>query len=179
MPFVPPMQKVDEVLPEASSGTPMPEVGRPLVVEPKDYENTVRVKTQFNKDIIEQSSISSENYSVFQEISRRIVKLHDQGVQIALAELGYLNPKQVIALKDAYFAAKHNEGGIQRVMAELGKLFDESAIPSESPEESAPEVVVRDKPKGPENEKINPKVKKVCGSFSRGGYVFNKKPEQK
>jgi hypothetical protein len=135
MPFVPPMQKVDEVLPEASSGTPMPEVGRPLVVEPKDYENTVRVKTQFNKDIIEQSSISSENYSVFQEISRRIVKLHDQGVQIALAELGYLNPKQVIALKDAYFAAKHNEGGIQRVMAELGKLFDESAIPVRSSEE--------------------------------------------
>ena len=36
MPFVPPMQKVDEVLPEANSGTPMPEVGRPLVVEPKD-----------------------------------------------------------------------------------------------------------------------------------------------
>jgi hypothetical protein len=135
MPFVPPMQKVDEVLPEASSGTPMSEVGRPLVVEPKDYENTVRVKTQFNKDIIEQSSISSENYSVFQEISRRIVKLHDQGVQIALAELGYLNPKQVIALKDAYFAAKHNEGGIQRVMAELGKLFDESAIPVRSSEE--------------------------------------------
>lgn len=135
MPFVPPMQKVDEVLPEASSGTPMPEVGRPLVVEPKDYENTVRVKTQFNKDIIEQSSISSENYSVFQEISRRIVKLHDQGVQIALAELGYLNPKQLIALKDAYFAAKHNEGGIQRVMAELGKLFDESAIPVRSSEE--------------------------------------------
>lgn len=135
MPFVPPMQKVDEVLPEASSGTPMPEVGRPLVVEPKDYENTVRVKTQFNKDIIEQSSISSENYSVFQEISRRIVKLHDQGVQIALAELGYLNPKQVIALKDAYFAAKHNEGGIQRVMAELGKLFDEPAIPVRSSEE--------------------------------------------
>lgn len=135
MPFFPPMQKVDEVLPEASSGTPMPEVGRPLVVEPKDYENTVRVKTQFNKDIIEQSSISSENYSVFQEISRRIVKLHDQGVQIALAELGYLNPKQLIALKDAYFAAKHNEGGIQRVMAELGKLFDESAIPVRSSEE--------------------------------------------
>jgi hypothetical protein len=173
------MQKVDEVLPEASSGTPMPEVGRPLVVEPKDYENTVRVKTQFNKDIIEQSSISSENYSVFQEISRRIVKLHDQGVQIALAELGYLNPKQLIALKDAYFAAKHNEGGVQRVMAELGKLFDEPATPSEKPEESAPEVVVRNKPEGPQNEKIPPTVTKMCGSFSQGGYVANTKPEQK
>lgn len=136
MPFIPPMQKVDEVLPEASSGTPMPEVGRPLVVEPKDYENSVRVKTQFNKDIIEQSSISSDSYSVFQEVSRRIVKLHDQGVQIALAELGYLNPKQVIALKDAYFAAKHNEGGVQRVMAELGKLFEEPSLPATASEET-------------------------------------------
>ena len=99
MPFIPPMQKVDEVLPEASSGTPMPEVGRPLVVEPKDYENSVRVKTQFNKDIIEQSSISSDSYSVFQEVSRRIVKLHDQGVPIALAALATLTPSKLLHLK--------------------------------------------------------------------------------
>lgn len=179
MPHVPPMQKVDEVLPEVSSGTPMPEVGRPLVVEPKDYENSFRVKTQFNKDIIEQSIISPERNSLFDHLSRQIVKLHDQGIQTALTKLGYLNPKQVIALKDAYFAAKHNEGGVQRVMAELGKLFDEPSTPSEKPEESAPEVVVRNKPKGPGNEKINPKVSKVCGSFSRGGYVANTKPESK
>ena len=174
MPFVPPMQKVDEVLPEASSGTPMPHVKKPF-----EYKPDINVKTAFNEDIIEQSVDFPRQDSMFDEIAKKIVFLQDEGINQALYKLGYLNPKQVIALKDAYLAAKHNEGGVQRVMAELGKLFDEPAIPSEKPEESAPEVVVRNKPKGPENEKIPPTVAKVCGSFSNGGYVYNKKPESK
>tara|TARA_B100001057_G_scaffold54127_2_gene48052 strand:- start:11811 stop:12326 length:516 start_codon:yes stop_codon:yes gene_type:complete len=171
MPFVPPMQKVDEVLPEASSGTPMPEV--------KGYNPDIKVKTAFSKEIIEQTVAFPRQDSMFDEISKKIVFLQDEGINQALYKLGYLSPKQLLPLKEAYFAAKHNEGGVQRVMAELGRLFEEPALPSEKPEESAPEVVVRDKPKGPENEKINPKIKKMCGSFSQGGYVANTKPEQK
>lgn len=126
MPFVPPMQKVDEVLPEANSGTPIPEV--------KGYNPDIKVKTAFSKEIIEQTVAFPRQESLFNHITKQIVFLQDEGINQALYKLGYLNPKQVIALKDAYLAAKHNEGGVQRVMAELGKLFDEPAIPSEKPE---------------------------------------------
>jgi len=127
MPYVPPMQKVDEVLPEASSGTPMPEV--------KGYNPDIKVKTAFSKEIIEQTVAFPRQESLFNHITKQIVFLQDEGINQALYKLGYLSPKQLIALKDAYFAAKHNEGGVQRVMAELGKLFDESAIPVRSSEE--------------------------------------------
>ncbi|GFD77243.1 hypothetical protein KUL118_01050 [Tenacibaculum sp. KUL118] len=144
-----------------------------------EYKPDINVTTAFNNEVIEQSVAFPRQESLFNHITKQIVFLQDEGINQALYKLGYLNPKQVIALKDAYLAAKHNEGGVQRVMGELGRLFDEPAIPSEKPEESAPEVVVRNKPEGPQNEKIPPTVTKMCGSFSEGGYIYDKKPESK
>ena len=129
MPFVPPMQKVDEVLPEASSGTPMPHVKKPF-----EYKPDINVKTAFNEDIIEQSVDFPRQDSMFDAVAKKIVFLQDEGINQALYKLGYLSPKQLLPFKEAYFAAKHNEGGVQRVMAELGRLFQEPALPSEKPE---------------------------------------------
>lgn len=164
MPFVPPMQKVDEVLPEASSGTPMPHVKKPF-----EYKPDIKVKTEFNEDIIQQSVAFPRQESLFNHIAKQILFLQEQGVQQALYKLGYLSPEQLLPLKDAYLAAKHNEGGVQRVMAELGRLFDEPAKAASEPKE---------KPKGPENEKVTPTTTKL-GTFSEGGYMFNTKPRAK
>ena len=126
MPYVPPMQKADEVLPDVSSGTPMPKV--------EDYKPDINVKTAFNNEVIEQSVAFPRQESLFNHITKQIVFLQDEGIKQALYKLGYLSPEELLPLKDAYLAAKYNEGGVQRVMAELGKLFDEPAIPSEKPE---------------------------------------------
>lgn len=72
---------------------------------------------------------------MFDAVAKKIVFLQDEGINQALYKLGYLSPKQLLPLKEAYFAAKHNEGGVQRVMAELGRLFQEPALPSEKPEQ--------------------------------------------
>ena len=82
-----------------------------------DYKPDINVTTAFNNERIEQSVAFPRQESLFNNIAKQILFLQEQGVQQALYKLGYLSPKQVIALKDAYLAAKHNDGGVQRVMA--------------------------------------------------------------
>tara|TARA_X000001388_G_scaffold60537_1_gene45918 strand:+ start:2528 stop:3040 length:513 start_codon:yes stop_codon:yes gene_type:complete len=164
MPFVPPMQKVDEVLPKASTDTSMPEC-KPAA-ESDNYRNAIRVKTSFNKDIIEQQVITPEQESLFAGITKRIVFLQDEGVKNALYKMGYISPERLLPLKDAYLAVKGNEGGIQRLLGELSRLFDEPIPAAES------KVETRDKPVGPPNQKIPPTVTKLSGSFAEGDYVL-------
>ena len=134
-----------------------------------DYKPDINVKTAFNNDVIEQWIVSPRQESLLDHIAKQIIFLQEQGVQQALYKLGYLSPEELLPLKDAYLGAKHNEGGVQRVMAELGRLFDEPAKAASEPEE---------KPKGPENEKVPPTTTKLR-AFSEGGYMFNTKPRAK
>lgn len=55
-------------------------------------DNTLKVTTRFNKEMIEQSVIAGAGIDIHQQFVKRILNLQDQGVRDALIKLGWTPP---------------------------------------------------------------------------------------
>jgi len=63
-------------------------------------DHTIKVKTSYNKDVIEQS-ILNPSEDLITQTTKRILYLQEQGVRDALKKLGWLSPDEAKELIDA------------------------------------------------------------------------------
>jgi len=63
-------------------------------------DHTIKVKTSYNKDVIEQS-ILNPSEDLITQTTKRILHLQEQGVRDALKKLGWLSPDEAKELIDA------------------------------------------------------------------------------
>lgn len=86
---------------------------------------SVQVKTQYSPDLIVQTQVFQPQSSVYDNMVQRVVRLQEDGIQKALAELGYLHPTKTQKVRDAYNSLRSNDGGtINDLLAVLDEVLE-------------------------------------------------------